>query len=89
MAKRLRMKKGRTQEQLGAEMGFTGAAISAMERLIHPVSDDMLVQLERVLGGGNCVEVATAVHLRDSKVQDGPTFTVGPSSWSAFVAWQN
>ncbi|MFC9591941.1 DUF397 domain-containing protein [Streptomyces sp. NPDC056944] len=42
--------------------------------------------------GGNCVEVATAahaVHLRDSKVQDGPTFTVEPSSWSAFVAWQN
>lgn len=42
-------------------------------------------------GGGNCVEVATcadAVHLRDSKVQDGPTFTVEPSSWNAFVAWQ-
>ncbi len=46
------MKKGLTQEQLGAQMGFTGAAISAMERLLHPVSDDMLVQLERVLGGG-------------------------------------
>ncbi|MFE7511730.1 DUF397 domain-containing protein [Streptomyces sp. NPDC057540] len=43
-------------------------------------------------GGGNCVEVATAahaVHLRDSKVQDGPTFTVEPSSWSAFLAWQD
>ncbi|MEV6248237.1 helix-turn-helix transcriptional regulator [Streptomyces sp. NPDC051742] len=52
VAKRLRMKKGLTQEQLGAQMGFTGAAISAMERLLHPVSDDMLVQLERVLGGG-------------------------------------
>ncbi|MFF0424111.1 helix-turn-helix transcriptional regulator [Streptomyces sp. NPDC004520] len=52
MAKRLRLKKGWTQEYLGAQMGFTGAAISAMERLIHPVSDDMLVQLERVLGGG-------------------------------------
>ncbi len=46
------MKKGLTQEQLGTQMGFTGAAISAMERLLHPVSDDMLVQLERVLGGG-------------------------------------
>ncbi|MFI8768605.1 Scr1 family TA system antitoxin-like transcriptional regulator [Streptomyces sp. NPDC053792] len=52
VAKRLRQKKGWTQEQLGAQMGFTGAAISAMERLIHPVSDEMLVQLERVLGGG-------------------------------------
>ncbi|MER5201791.1 DUF397 domain-containing protein [Streptomyces sp. NPDC002825] len=39
--------------------------------------------------GGNCVEVAAtahAVHLRDSKVQDGPTFSVEPSSWVAFVA---
>ncbi|MGW1513697.1 helix-turn-helix domain-containing protein [Streptomyces sp. NPDC002394] len=52
VAKRLRLKRGWTQEYLGAQMGFTGAAISAMERLIHPVSDDMLVQLERVLGGG-------------------------------------
>ncbi|MFH8621344.1 helix-turn-helix domain-containing protein [Streptomyces vietnamensis] len=52
VAKRLRQKKGWTQEYEGAQMGFTGAAISAMERLIHPVSDDMLVQLERVLGGG-------------------------------------
>ncbi|MFJ7959500.1 DUF397 domain-containing protein [Streptomyces sp. NPDC096319] len=42
--------------------------------------------------GGNCVEVATsthAVHLRDSKMQDGPTFTVEPSSWSAFLDWQD
>ncbi|WP_017240176.1 DUF397 domain-containing protein [Streptomyces sp. SS] len=41
--------------------------------------------------GGNCVEVATcadAVHLRDSKVEDGPTFAVEPSSWSAFLVWQ-
>ncbi|MFI1659098.1 DUF397 domain-containing protein [Streptomyces sp. NPDC020472] len=40
-------------------------------------------------GGGNCVEVATtphAVHLRDSKVGDGPTFVVGPAAWTAFVA---
>ncbi|WP_426403828.1 DUF397 domain-containing protein [Streptomyces sp. R-07] len=42
-------------------------------------------------GGGECVEVAAcahAVHLRDSKVQDGPTFAVEPSSWSAFLTWQ-
>ncbi|MFD3571205.1 helix-turn-helix domain-containing protein [Streptomyces sp. NPDC058671] len=55
VAKRMRIKRGLTQDQLGAQMGFTGAAISAMERLIHPVSDDMLVQLERVLGGGTGV----------------------------------
>jgi transcriptional regulator with XRE-family HTH domain len=51
VAKRMRLKRGLTQDQLGALMGYTGAAISAMERLLHPVSDEMLVQLERVLGG--------------------------------------
>lgn len=38
--------------------------------------------------GGACVEFATcphAIHLRDSKVSDGPTFTVAPASWSAFL----
>ncbi|WP_329118875.1 DUF397 domain-containing protein [Streptomyces sp. NBC_01353] len=40
-------------------------------------------------GGGSCVEVATcphSVHLRDSKVPDGPSFAVAPASWSAFLA---
>lgn len=38
--------------------------------------------------GGDCVEVAThpaAVHIRDSKVTDGPVLTVEPAAWSAFV----
>lgn len=38
--------------------------------------------------GGNCVEVAAhtaAVHIRDSKVTDGPVLTVEPAAWSAFV----
>ncbi|MFJ5077432.1 DUF397 domain-containing protein [Streptomyces sp. NPDC088553] len=41
--------------------------------------------------GGECVEVAAAphaVHLRDSKQSDGPTFAVEPVAWSVFVAWQ-
>lgn len=40
--------------------------------------------------GGDCVEVAAcphAVHVRDSKVTDGPVFTVAPDAWSAFVTW--
>ncbi|MFD8058558.1 DUF397 domain-containing protein [Streptomyces cyaneofuscatus] len=40
--------------------------------------------------GGECVEVAAcphAVHVRDSKVTDGPTFAVAPDAWSAFVTW--
>ncbi|MFF3555890.1 DUF397 domain-containing protein [Streptomyces tsukubensis] len=39
--------------------------------------------------GGNCVEVAThpsAIHIRDSKVTDGPVLTVAPATWRAFVA---
>ncbi|MFE3379819.1 DUF397 domain-containing protein [Streptomyces anulatus] len=38
--------------------------------------------------GGNCIEVAahpSAVHVRDSKVTDGPVLTVEPAAWSAFV----
>ncbi|BAU84357.1 hypothetical protein SLA_3448 [Streptomyces laurentii] len=41
--------------------------------------------------GGNCVEVAAcahSVHLRDSKVQEGPTFAVAPGAWGAFLSWQ-
>ncbi|WP_299535731.1 DUF397 domain-containing protein [uncultured Streptomyces sp.] len=39
--------------------------------------------------GGACVEVAScahAVHVRDSKVTDGPTFSVAPAAWAAFVS---
>nr|WP_202453094.1 DUF397 domain-containing protein [Streptomyces sp. SID4913] len=38
--------------------------------------------------GGACVEVATCphtVHVRDSKVTDGPTFAVAPTAWTAFL----
>ncbi|WP_405899257.1 DUF397 domain-containing protein [Streptomyces sp. NBC_00727] len=38
--------------------------------------------------GGDCVEVATcphSVHVRDSKVTEGPTFAVAPAAWSAFL----
>ncbi|MGW0118988.1 helix-turn-helix domain-containing protein [Streptomyces sp. NPDC003327] len=52
VAKRMRVKQGLTQDQLGTRMGYTGAAVSAMERLTQPVSEEMLLQLERVLGEG-------------------------------------
>ncbi|MFF3695509.1 DUF397 domain-containing protein [Streptomyces sp. NPDC002221] len=41
--------------------------------------------------GGNCVEVAAcceAVHVRDSKVADGPSFAVAPGAWAAFLEWE-
>lgn len=37
--------------------------------------------------GGNCIEVAaqpSTVHVRDSK-NAGPTLTVAPGAWAAFV----
>lgn len=52
VAKNLRIRQGLTQEQLGSELGYSGAAVSAMETFAQPASDDMLVQLERVLGSG-------------------------------------
>ncbi|MFE4855854.1 Scr1 family TA system antitoxin-like transcriptional regulator [Streptomyces sp. NPDC056670] len=52
LARKFRVRKGWTQEQLGQQIGFSSAAVSAMETLAQPASDDMLVQLERVLGDG-------------------------------------
>ncbi|TDC80193.1 DUF397 domain-containing protein [Streptomyces hainanensis] len=40
--------------------------------------------------GGACVEVATcadAVHVRDSKLADGPRFSTSPTTWSAFLTY--
>ncbi|MFF5487497.1 DUF397 domain-containing protein [Streptomyces virginiae] len=40
--------------------------------------------------GGQCVEIATCtdtVHVRDSKVQDGPILALAPASWAALTGW--
>ncbi|GGU91480.1 uncharacterized protein DUF397 [Streptomyces cavourensis] len=40
--------------------------------------------------GGQCLEVAAhpaAVHVRDSKDIEGPTFAVAPQAWSAFATY--
>ncbi|MFF3690093.1 Scr1 family TA system antitoxin-like transcriptional regulator [Streptomyces sp. NPDC002187] len=52
MARRMRARKGWTQEQLGDRIGFTASAVSAMETCAQPASDAMLVQLEAALGDG-------------------------------------
>ncbi|MEV6049374.1 helix-turn-helix domain-containing protein [Streptomyces xanthochromogenes] len=52
LARKFRARKGWTQEELGDQIGFSAAAVSAMETLAQPASDDMLVELERVLGDG-------------------------------------
>ncbi|MGW1657119.1 helix-turn-helix domain-containing protein [Streptomyces atratus] len=52
VARTMRIKRQLTQEQLGAELGYSAAAVSAMETCAQPASDDMLAALERVLGDG-------------------------------------
>ncbi|MFG2558901.1 DUF397 domain-containing protein [Streptomyces sp. NPDC048496] len=40
--------------------------------------------------GDSCVEVATCpdtVHVRDSKVEDGPQLALSPAAWTGFVAY--
>ncbi|MFJ8535666.1 Scr1 family TA system antitoxin-like transcriptional regulator [Streptomyces sp. NPDC093591] len=52
LAKALREQHGLTQPQLGDKLGYTAAAISAMETCAQPASDQMLVKLEEEIGGG-------------------------------------
>ncbi|MFF8968941.1 DUF397 domain-containing protein [Streptomyces sp. NPDC014995] len=40
--------------------------------------------------GDSCVEVATTpatIHIRDSKVTDGPCLTLAPGAWAEFVGY--
>ncbi|WP_237522177.1 Scr1 family TA system antitoxin-like transcriptional regulator [Streptomyces sp. SID1328] len=65
-AKARREQMGLTQEELGALIGYTASAISAMETCAQPASDKMLMELERVLGDGmNIFEMARKFVLLD------------------------
>ncbi|MFI1569252.1 helix-turn-helix transcriptional regulator [Streptomyces anulatus] len=55
VARTMRIQRGWTQDQLGHELGYSAAAVSAMETCAQPASDAMLVELERVLGNGTGV----------------------------------
>ena len=40
--------------------------------------------------GDSCVEVATTpatIHIRDSKVADGPRLSLAPAAWTDFVSY--
>ncbi|MGW1844298.1 helix-turn-helix domain-containing protein [Streptomyces sp. NPDC001966] len=64
VAKNARMRRKLTQEQLGREIGFSAAAISAMETCAQPASDEMLAGLERVLGDGMGVFERARLYMR-------------------------
>ncbi|MFD3972100.1 DUF397 domain-containing protein [Streptomyces cyaneofuscatus] len=63
-----------------------------MSRAAHPAPDNTTLHWFKSSysngDGEACVEVAAhpaAIHIRDSKVTDGPVLTVEPAAWSAFV----
>ncbi|MFG2629238.1 Scr1 family TA system antitoxin-like transcriptional regulator [Streptomyces sp. NPDC048473] len=64
VAKKARIRKKLTQEQLGKEIGFSAAAVSAMETCAQPASDEMLVGLERVLGDGMGLFEQARIYMR-------------------------
>ncbi|MCX5111055.1 helix-turn-helix transcriptional regulator [Streptomyces sp. NBC_00378] len=64
VAKNARMRKKLTQEQLGKEIDFSAAAVSAMETCAQPASDDMLAGVERVLGDGMGVFERARLYMR-------------------------
>ncbi|MEV8349980.1 helix-turn-helix transcriptional regulator [Streptomyces niveus] len=67
IAKMLRERIGMTQEELGVEIGYSAAAVSAMETCAQPASDLMLVELERVLGHGLGIFVRAREYVRLDK----------------------
>ncbi|MET9320719.1 helix-turn-helix transcriptional regulator [Streptomyces sp. NPDC003038] len=52
LARALREKEKLTQKELGKRLGYSAAAISALETCAQPASDEMLVGLETEIGGG-------------------------------------
>ncbi|MFD8711131.1 Scr1 family TA system antitoxin-like transcriptional regulator [Streptomyces anulatus] len=67
VARTMRIQRGWTQEQLGHELGYSAAAVSAMETCAQPASDAMLVELERVLGNGTTVFETARRYMRMEK----------------------
>ncbi|GHJ40016.1 transcriptional regulator [Streptomyces sp. TS71-3] len=52
LVKAMREQRGLSQVELGEMIGYSGAAISAVETCAQPPSDEMLVKLEEAIGGG-------------------------------------
>ncbi|SCF91653.1 helix-turn-helix transcriptional regulator [Streptomyces sp. Ncost-T10-10d] len=67
VARAMRIKRKLTQEQLGAEIGYSAAAVSAMETCAQPASDHMLAALERVLGDGTGIFESARRYVRMEK----------------------
>ncbi|MFJ5735751.1 helix-turn-helix domain-containing protein [Streptomyces microflavus] len=64
VARTMRIQRGWTQEQEGQELGYSAAAVSAMETCAQPASDAMLAELERVLGNGTGIFLTARRYMR-------------------------
>ncbi|MFE0696672.1 MULTISPECIES: Scr1 family TA system antitoxin-like transcriptional regulator [unclassified Streptomyces] len=70
MARTLRIQRGWTQEQQGKEIGYSAAAISAMETCAQPASDAMLVELQRVHGNGSRIFETARKYMRMERLPE-------------------
>ncbi|MFF7024581.1 helix-turn-helix transcriptional regulator [Streptomyces klenkii] len=63
----LRKRAGMTQEELGAEIDYTGSAISALETGAQPATEQMLDGLEKSIGCGMGIFTAAKKYVRMDK----------------------
>ncbi|WKU46622.1 helix-turn-helix transcriptional regulator [Streptomyces sp. VNUA116] len=63
IAKLMRQRAGMTQEEVGAHIGYTGSAVSALERGTQPATERMLDGLEKAIGGGIGIFTAAKKYL--------------------------
>ncbi|CAM5427468.1 helix-turn-helix domain-containing protein [Streptomyces abikoensis] len=67
IARLLRKQAGMTQEELGAQIGYTGSAVSALETGAQPATEQMLDGLEKTIGSGMGIFTAAKKYVRLDK----------------------
>ncbi|MYX15291.1 transcriptional regulator [Streptomyces sp. SID8374] len=66
----LRIQRDWSQDRLGDELGYSAAAVSAMETCAQPASDAMLVALKRVLTEGSDVFETARLYMRMERLPE-------------------
>lgn len=66
----LRVQRDWSQDRLGDEIGYSAAAVSAMETCAQPASDAMLVALKRVLSEGSDVFETARLYMRMERLPE-------------------
>ncbi|MFD3890079.1 DUF5753 domain-containing protein [Streptomyces microflavus] len=66
----LRVQRDWSQDRLGDEIGYSAAAVSAMETCAQPASDAMMVALKRVLSEGSDVFETARLYMRMERLPE-------------------